>query len=106
MIQIETVENRWGILYSRYPEVYQRFAEIQSRRESLEFILSIQKLDRKTVADIGCGTGLSTFDLAKPAARVFGIGPEDAMRLVAEKKASALGIENVCFLRRITYAQM
>ncbi|MCJ7771171.1 class I SAM-dependent methyltransferase [Candidatus Bathyarchaeota archaeon] len=49
----------------------------------------------KIVADVGSGTGLSTFDLAKYARHVVGIEPEDSMRNLAVKNAEKRHIENV-----------
>ena len=52
----------------------------------------------KVVADVGAGTGRSTFPLARHAARVIGIEPEQAMRRVALARLAAEHVDNVEFV--------
>ncbi|NLX37508.1 MAG: methyltransferase domain-containing protein [Chloroflexi bacterium] len=92
-----SLEGRWDILYRDYPEVYDAFARIPKRPEPLAVINERFGLDGQVVVDVGSGTGLSTFALARWAALVIGIEPEAAMRAVAEREARALGLSNVRF---------
>lgn len=95
--EVETIENRWDILYSDYPEIYDRFAKVKKKPSISEVLPEMFNLREKIIADIGSGTGLSTFNLAKYAKCVIGIEPEDSMRNLAVKNAEKRHIENVEF---------
>ncbi len=59
-------------------------------REVVAFLASNCGLTRRSVvADIGCGTGISTKMFLEHGCRVFGIEPNEAMRLAAEKYLAA-----------------
>jgi ubiquinone/menaquinone biosynthesis C-methylase UbiE len=94
----ETIENRWDILYRDYPEIYDEFASFPYDPPMIEVIHAMFDLSGKEIVDIGSGSGLSTFPLAKYAKRVIGVEPEKAMRELAEKKALELGIRNTKFI--------
>jgi len=94
----ETIENRWDILYRDYPEVYDEFASFPYNPPMIEVIHAMFDLSGKEIVDIGSGSGLSTFPLAKYAKGVIGIEPEKAMRELAGKKALELGISNIKFI--------
>ena len=93
----ETIENRWDILYRDYPEIYDRFGKVPKTPTAVEVVHQHFPLGGKTVADIGCGSGLSTFELSRVAARVIGVEPEAAMRQIAEQEAREQGLKNVEF---------
>jgi hypothetical protein len=57
----ETIENRWDILYRDYPEVYDEFASVPYSKIEVDVIRKMFGLRDKTVADIGSGSGISTF---------------------------------------------
>ena len=97
---IESVENRWDILYRDYPEVYDEFASVTYNPDWIDVIRKRFDIDDKIVLDIGSGSGLSTFPLAKHAKKVIGIEPEDAMRKIATQYANKNKIENVEFVKR------
>ena len=97
MNEVKTIENRWDILYHDYPKVYDRFAKVKKKPGITEVLLEMFSLREKKVADVGSGTGLSTFNLAKYAQHVIGIEPEDSMRNLAVKNAKKRHIENVEF---------
>ncbi len=94
----ETIENRWDILYRDYPEVYDEFANFPYDPPMIEVIHEMFDLSGKEIVDIGSGSGLSTFPLAKYAKAVIGVEPEKAMRELAEKKALELGKSNIVFI--------
>ncbi|MFO7697735.1 MAG: methyltransferase domain-containing protein [Anaerolineae bacterium] len=94
-----SLEGRWDILYRDYPEVYDAFARIPKRPDMLEVLNERFGFAGKVIVDVGSGTGLSTFQLARWAALVIGIEPEDAMRAVALRELAALGLANVRFER-------
>lgn len=75
----ESVENRWDILYRDYPEVYEAFASMPYRPTVFELLPTLVDLAGKTVADVGSGTGKSTFALAPYARHIVGIEREAAM---------------------------
>lgn len=97
----ETIENRWDILYNEYPEVYDEFASVPYTPNWVAFLGKILKIDwsKKTVVDVGSGSGLSTFDLAPHAKLVIGVEPDDAMRKLAVKNARKRNIKNVRFVK-------
>ncbi len=95
--EIETIENRWDILYRDYPEVYDRFAKVKKKPSISEVLPEMFNLRGKRIADVGSGTGLSTFNLAKYAKCVIGIEPEDSMRNLAVQNAEKRRINNVEF---------
>lgn len=95
----ETIENRWDILYRDYPEVYDEFAAVPKTPDSYQFIFDEFDLYGKIIADIGAGTGISTFKLAKVASKVIGVESEESMLRVARQKAASLGLNNVEFIK-------
>ena len=94
----ETLENRWDILYRDYPEVYDEFASVEERgKRWIDEARKIVSFKGKTVADIGSGSGKSTFELAEYAREVIGIEPQDEMMALAIKNMKETGLENVVF---------
>ena len=93
-----TIENRWDILYSEYPEKYDEFCSYESTQDKDTLIHNMFDLKDKELLDIGSGTGESTFYFAKYAKSVIGIEPEKAMNEEAKRKAKELGINNVSFV--------
>lgn len=94
-----SLEGRWDILYCYYPEVYDAFARIPKRPDMLEVLNERFDFRGKVIVDVGSGTGLSTFQLARWAAQVIGVEPEEAMRELALTKASGLGLACIRFER-------
>jgi len=93
----ETIENRWDILYRDYPEVYDEFASVLHSKRWIDIARKVFSFKNKTIADIGSGSGQSTFELAKFAKLVVGIEPEDSMRKLAIKNARDRKLPNVRF---------
>ena len=93
-----TIENRWDILYQDYPEIYDEFARIPKSPSAFTVIDRLFHLNGKTILDVGSGTGLSSFELGRYAARVTGVEPEESMRRIALKNLAAQNIGNVTFL--------
>ncbi len=98
MTRPETIENRWDILYRDYSDVYDEWARTLEKPTAIEAILEHFHLKGKTLADVGSGTGTSTFNLAEHAVNVIGVEPVKSMRDVAEKSAKEQGIQNVKFV--------
>jgi ubiquinone/menaquinone biosynthesis C-methylase UbiE len=96
--KIDTVENRWDILYRDFPEVYDEFASIGSDSSVNDFIFRTFDFTNKDVVDVGSGTGKSTFAIAKLAKHVIGIEPEESMRRVAYEEANRIGLSSVDFI--------
>lgn len=92
----ETIEGRWDILYRDFPEVYDEFAQVQ-KTPPLN-LAEKYNLAGKIIADIGSGTGDSSFVYAKVAKEVVGVEIEPAMLKVAEKRATDEQIKNVRFV--------
>ncbi len=86
MTRLESIENRWDILYRDYPEVYEAFSSVPYHPTVYEQLTGIIDLRDKVIADVGAGTGKSTLGLAAPARRVIGIEYEPAMLRVAKEK--------------------
>ena len=95
----ETIENRWDILYRDYPEVYDEFASVSYKPKWIDVLNKWFAFKGKIVVDMGSGSGLSTFNLAKKAISVIGVEPEDAMRKLAIKNAKKRKIRNVKFVK-------
>ena len=93
----ETIEQRWDILYREYPEVYDEFANVPYSKNDIDIIEKLFKLKGKIVADIGAGSGVSTFQLAKYARQVVGIEPERSLIDIAEKVLKEKEFHNVFF---------
>lgn len=93
-----SIENRWDILYQQYPEVYEAFSTTPYTPNVYDQLLQRVKIAGKLVADVGAGTGLSTFALARHARRVIGVELEPAMLRVAAAKTPPAGRPHVSFL--------
>jgi ubiquinone/menaquinone biosynthesis C-methylase UbiE len=93
----ETIENRWDILYRDYPEIYDEFSSVPYSKSWIEVAKKLFSFGNKIVVDIGSGSGISTFEIARYARLVIGIEPEDAMRKLAIENAKAKKLENVIF---------
>ena len=93
----ESLEGRWDILYRDYPEVYEEWGRIPKVPDFLEVLVARFPLQGKTLVDVGSGTGISTFGLAKHADFVIGIEVEEAMISLAREGAKERGVENVRF---------
>ena len=93
-----TIENRWDIFYRDFPAIYDRFGRMPKEPTAVEIIHQRFPLGGRTVLDVGAGTGLSTFKLARYADYVVGIEPEASMRNIAIRAAEEQHIGNVRFL--------
>jgi SAM-dependent methyltransferase len=93
----ESLEGRWDVLYRDYPEVYEEFGRIPKEPDLIDVVAERFSLDGKTVVDVGSGTGLSTFKLARYAGQVIGIEIEPAMIAVARESARERGVVNARF---------
>ena len=96
--RVETIENRWDILYRDYAEVYEAFASVPKTPRAIDVINARFPLGGKTVVDVGSGTGQSTFQLAEFAGSVIGVEIEPSMLEVAKATARSRAIENVRFV--------
>lgn len=79
-----TIELNWERFYSEYPDVYDRFAV--SSIEAIKYIVRRYGLKDKVILDVGSGTGISTYEIAKHACEVIGIEPWKEMREYAKAK--------------------
>ncbi len=93
----KSLEGRWDILYRDYPEIYEEWGQIPMVPDFVDVMVAHFPLAGKVVVDVGSGTGLSTFKLAKHADFVIGIEIEEAMLSVATERAKECGVENVRF---------
>ena len=98
MSKPESIENRWDILYRDYPEVYDAFSSTPYQPTIYERLPEIVHLLGQSVADVGSGTGKSSFALASYALRVFGIERERAMLLQSQKNSGGEAAGRVLFL--------
>lgn len=97
--KIQTIENRWDILYRDYPEVYDEFASVPYNPPVLELLHKEFNLSGQTIIDVGSGSGKSTFQLARFAKHVTGVEPETAMLEIAREKLAELRLTNVEFIQ-------
>jgi ubiquinone/menaquinone biosynthesis C-methylase UbiE len=98
MTKPESIENRWDILYRDYPEVYEAFSNTPYRPTIFERLPKIVNLVDQSIADVGSGTGTSSFALAAFASRVIGIEFERAMLQKAQAFSVSDAAERVMFL--------
>ena len=98
MLKPESIENRWDILYRDFPEVYEAFSSTPYRPTVMEQLPSIINLGGKLVADVGSGTGKSSFALAAYAQEVIGIEREQAMLRIAQAAVRENHAGRVSFL--------
>jgi ubiquinone/menaquinone biosynthesis C-methylase UbiE len=94
---IRTVENRWDLLYSDYPEVYREFASVAGKPPKQ--VHELFDFEAKVVVDAGSGTGRSTFRVAPMANQVYGLELEASMLSVAQRELKKRHLTNVSFLR-------
>lgn len=99
MARPQTIENRWNLLYTRFPEVYDEFSSFPYDPDPIDVVVHEFSLADKVVLDVGSGTGRSTMKLARRAKRVIGVEPEPAMSAVAERRLAREGVTNVRLLR-------
>lgn len=93
-----TIESRWDLMYSRYPEKYDEFCSYDSKTDERTLKHNMFDFIGKEIVDIGSGTGESTFYFAKYAKSVIGVEPEKSMNEEAKRKAKEMGIQNVSFV--------
>jgi len=84
MSRPESIENRWDILYRDYPEVYDAFSKTPYHPDIHDELPKLIALRERSVADVGSGSGASSFALARFARRVIGVELEPAMQRVAQ----------------------
>src|SRR5256714_6132462 len=94
----ESIEHRWDVLYRDYPEIYDEFASYPYTPEPLEVAADRLGLAGKTLVDVGCGTGLSTFRLARRARLIIGIDRERSMLGVAHRRTTRGPLSNTHFV--------
>src|SRR5687767_5925920 len=94
----ESIERRWDVLYRDYPEIYDEFASYTYAPNPLEVAADRLDLAGKIIVDVGCGSGLSTFRLARRARMVIGVEREKAMLRVAHRRATREPVPNASFV--------
>lgn len=94
-----TIENRWDILYRDFPEIYDEFAAVPKEPALLPVLMNRFDFRDKVVADIGSGSGASSFEFARLAKKVIGVEIEDAMRELAERECIRRGLHNIEFVK-------
>jgi ubiquinone/menaquinone biosynthesis C-methylase UbiE len=94
-----TIENRWDILYRDFPEIYDEFAAVPKEPSLLPVLMERFDFRDRVVADIGSGSGSSSFAFARLAKKVIGVEIEDAMRELAQRECTHRGLQNVEFIK-------
>ncbi len=94
----ETIENQWDILFRDYPEKYNEFSRTPYDPSHIEVINQHFPLRNKTVIDVGSGSGISSFQLAKHADEVIGIEPQLSMINLAAQANRNKNLDNTEFL--------
>ena len=93
-----SIENRWDILYRDYPEIYVEFAAVPKDPPPMQVLMNRFDLHNKVVADLGSGSGASSFEFAKVVRKVIGVEIEDAMRALTERERALRSFHNIEFL--------
>ncbi|MGD9909556.1 MAG: class I SAM-dependent methyltransferase [Candidatus Izemoplasmatales bacterium] len=97
--KVETIENRWDILYNEYPEVYDEFAMVKKHPSIDEVLKQHFDFKNKILLDIGSGTGDSSFPFANLCKEIIGIEIEDEMRFIGNQYAIQRKIKNISFIQ-------
>src|SRR5512145_2752402 len=63
----------WDILYRDFPEIYDEFAAVAKKPPLLQVLMNRFDFRDKVVADVGSGSGLSAFEIARLAKKVTGV---------------------------------
>ena len=80
------------IIYNKHPELFDQNTGIYW---DITEITTISKLDGKTVADVGAGSGRIAFLVAPFAQTVFAVEPLGSFRSFMKKKALKQGVKNL-----------
>ena len=80
------------IVYNKFPEIYD---DKVSFTWDISEIIPIERLKNKVVADVGAGSGMLAFLLAKYARTVYAIEPITSFRNFIRKKANAQKCSNI-----------
>ncbi len=80
------------IIYNKHPELFDQNTGIHW---DITEITTISKLDGKTVADVGAGSGRIAFLVAPFAQTVFAVEPLGSFRSFMKKKALKQGVKNL-----------
>ncbi|MBN2441539.1 MAG: class I SAM-dependent methyltransferase [Spirochaetales bacterium] len=98
---VESIENRWDILFSDYPEVYDEFAKVPREPDLFKHLVKMFNFSGKDLLDVGSGSGLSGFEISPYCSSVIGVEPEDAMRDLAIQNAKKRNCKNVRFIKGV-----
>ncbi|MCP5108346.1 MAG: class I SAM-dependent methyltransferase, partial [bacterium] len=80
------------IVYNKHPEIYDDKVKF---RWDISEIISIELLKEKVVADVGSGSGMLAFLLAKYAKTVYAIEPITSFRRFIREKANEENCSNI-----------
>jgi SAM-dependent methyltransferase len=96
LIERYTRELLWEIadliIYNKFPEIYDQKSRFTWH---LDEIIPIKSLEHKIVADVGAGSGMLSFLLAKYATTVYAIEPITSFRCYIRQKAEKEKVRNV-----------
>ena len=80
------------IVYNKFPEIYD---EKVNFNWDIDEIIAKEELEGKTVADVGAGSGMLAFLVAKYAETVYAIEPISGFRSFIRQKAAKIDCKNV-----------
>ncbi|MDQ3693007.1 MAG: class I SAM-dependent methyltransferase [Chloroflexota bacterium] len=94
--RLDTIEADWDRFYRDFPDIYDRFA--LSTAAAVPALQARYDFRGQVVIDVGSGTGVSTFALARYAQVVVGVEPWASMRDLAVPKLGTGGRQHVAFV--------
>jgi len=101
MKRISTINGRWDLLYSRFPEIYDRFScREDSGNEIFNCIKKRINLKKKIILEIGAGTGRYSFLFCKTAKKVYALEPSPLMRKILNHKKREKNAENLYLINK------
>lgn len=91
--------------YSSFAQVYDLFMKDIPYSQWIEYLKNIWKMyncEPKLIAELGCGTGNVTIELAKQKYDMIGIDISEDMLAVAQNKSAELGLQILYLLQDMT----
>lgn len=96
-----SINGRWDLFYSDYPELYDRFSHYEdSKNQIFEFIKRKINLRNKIILDLGAGTGRYSILFSLLAKKVYALEPSSVMRNILKQRIKENNIKNLYLIKK------